>query len=285
MTELIFSSATSNPRFVVQALTAVAWKDQEDQYCSASVSENGILILTEDCATIQASVLLRAGLFSNFSFIRNENFEFPINLSKFVKCLKLFCETATELEIKAKVESEILVEITDSLSTTECIIKTLYYPAAQLNQMPLSKAFSAPDSPEVATFMLKSSLASQMFALPDSTTRSSAPLAITIDYQAKVFEVMVEGAFGAVRSSMDFGLMMSQKSKFNLMEPFKASYPVSSFMSVLKAMALSSETSFRFKGNGMLSVQQAMTNSSAGLVETVVEFILQPMDEPSLLNE
>ena len=284
MSELIFSCSTGNPKFVVQTLMAIEWKDQEDQYCSASVTNEGILILTEDSAILQASVLLRAGLFSNFIIVR-DHFEFRINLSKLVKCLKLFYETATELEIKAKIESEIQIEITDASSTTECIIRTLFYPAAQLNQMPLSRAFSSPDSPEVASFMLKSSIVSQMFLIPDATQRSSLPITITIDAQARVFEVKCEGAFGAVRSAMDFGLMMAQRPKFDLIDPFHASYPVSSFLPVLKSMALSSDTSFRFKGNGMLSIQQAMTSTPAGSVGTVVEFILQPLDDPMSFND
>lgn len=240
------------------------------------------MILIEDSTTIQASVLLRAGLFQNYSLVWEENFEFRINLTKFVKRIKLFSEFATELEIRSKNDAEIQVEITDGLSTTNCTIRTLYYPTAQVNNMTLSKAFSAPDSVEVASYMIRSSIVKEMLVLPDATTKNTVPIKMVIDAVAQLFDVKMEGGFGTVRSTMEFGLLMAQRPKFDLCEPFEACYPISSLVPVLKAMTLSSETSFRFKGNGMLSIQQSISNQSAGSVETVVEFILQPLEDNTL---
>lgn len=282
MSDLIFSCSTDNPKFLAQALQAIAWKEEEDQLCSASVSNDGILILTEDTSTIQASVLLRSGLFQNYALVREENFEFRMNLTKFINCIKLFAETATELEIRSRSDAEIQIEITDGTSTTNCILRTLYYPAAQVNSMTLSKAFSAPDSVEVASFMIRSSIVKEMFILPEASMKNTVPVKMVIDAVARLFEVQMEGPFGTVRSTMDFGLLMAQRPKFDLCEPLEASYPISSLLPVLKAMDLSSDTSFKFKGNGMLSIQQAISNQTVGDVGTVVEFILQPLEDNNL---
>ena len=278
---LIFSCSTNNPKLVIQSLTAISWKEQDDQYCSVNVSPEGILFVTEDSSTIQASVLLRSNLFSNFFFSKNDSFEFRLNLSKLVKCLGLFSETANYLEIKSKIESgsEIEINIIDPYSITTCKIMTHLMISNQGPDMTLSKLFGDSNSIEVASFLIQSSILKEMFILPELTQKNSLPLTLTIDSDSKIFEVKAEGSFGFVRSSMDFGILIAYKPKFDLTEPLIVSYPISSFIPVLKAMNISSDTRFRFKGNGMLSAQQAISNQFSSNVETVVEFILQPIEE------
>ena len=70
---------------------------------------------------------------------------------------------------------------------------------------------------------------------------------------------------------------MVQKVQINVEDKMTTNFPVYSLTPVLDAMALSNESKFIFKENGVLTVQQGVKGD--GGVETIVEFILQPLEE------
>ena len=281
--ELIFACDTDSPKSFSVALSAIAWKQPESQSCCVSASTSGLLFLTEDASCLQASVFLKSSLFRNFKFMERDPYEFRLNLTALVNCLSVFGDTATYLGIQVLRDSDLRLMIQDQGSKTDCVIRTIHCPSEQMNQPNLSDAFSARDSPEIASFLISSYVCRELFRFPNERKNKSCAIAMTINVESRTFEVKAEGAFGAVKSVIPFSQADFQRVNLNLSHNFTANYPVWSLTPVLAAMSNSFETKFKFKGNGMLAVQHGIraTTSLTG-IETVVEFILQPLDESVL---
>jgi cell cycle checkpoint protein len=282
MVDLIFSCATDCPKFFAQALTAIAWRGSESQPCNVVVSKHGILFLTEDTSVLQGSVFLKATLFRSFATVRPDHYEFRVNLTALVNCLNLFAETATSIELSADVGSDLRVQIVDVGSTTDCTIRTLHSTNEIVAQPTLSDAFASTDSTEVVSFEISSVVVREMFRFPNERKNKAVSIEMTIDPNSRAFEVKAEGAYGLVRSMIPFSQPDFQHVKLGITERFTANYPVWSLTPVLDAMPDSYETKFKFKNNGMLAVQQGIKGHHGSGVETIVEFILQPLDEPGI---
>ena len=280
MDDFIFSCSADIPLFVAQSLSAIAWKRPDDQISTVSITKDGILVLTEDTKTMQATVFLKRNMFRTYVFLQDDAYDFRINLTPLVDALNIdFIKTANRIEIRVNKNTDLQVEIIDISSVTECTFRTLNYSTAQINGSNLlSFEFSSPDSPEVASFSMDSPYALSLLNVPKETHLNSCSLTMEIDPKDKVFIVKAEGAYGVVRSKLDFKQPYLQKVRIDLVEPLTAEYPMQSLNPVINAMSFSNETKFRFKGNGMLSIQQAISNRAAGAVETVVEFVLQPIE-------
>lgn len=278
MNEYTFSCETDSPKPVIQALLAIKWKNSDPQPCSVSVSSTGILFLTEDVSVLQANVYLKNPLFSRFYFNKNESedsFVFRVNLTSLVDSLNVFAETASHLKIYIMKDatSDLRISIEDGTSITECTLRTLH---CSPDQTELSKAYTLTDLRDAAQFIVGSFIVREMFRFPNDSKNKSVGVAMTIDPIQKRFEVRAEGAFGVETSIMSLTNMI-QKVQIDIEERMTTNFPVSSLTPVLKAMAISSESKFIFKENGVLTVQQGVKGD--GGVETVVEFILQPLEE------
>ena len=280
MNDFIFSCSADIPQFVAQSLSAIAWKRPDDQISTVSITKDGILILTEDTKTMQATVFLKRNMFRTYLFLQDDAYDFRINLTPLVDALNIdFIKTATRIEIRVNKNTDLQVDIIDNSSVTECTFRTLNYSTAQINGTNLlSFEFSSPDSPEVATFSMDSLHAFSLLNVPKETHFNSCSIVMEINPIDKLFIIKAEGAYGVARSTMDFKQPYLQKVKIVLVETLTAEYSMQSLNPVINAMSFSSETKFRFKGNGMLSIQQAISNRAVGAVETVVEFILQPIE-------
>jgi len=275
MIDTVFACSTTKPKVVSQALLAILWKEQEDQYFSAIVDNNGIVIITEDCSSIEASVLLSSRMFNTFNFYKNEPFIFRANLSQLIKCVSLFSETASNMEIKATSETEIIIDIFDTFSTTTCKVRTHFSQKIEQN---LSDSFKSANSPDVASFIVPSARIKELFVIPEASHRNSIPLTISINNN-HVFEIKAEGSYGKVQSSVDLDQFKVMNAKYNMYEPFSASYHINSLLPAIKAMSTSLDTDFTFKGNGLLMIKQAFSKPNGGFVETAVEFIIAPVKE------
>ncbi|KAH0793621.1 cell cycle checkpoint protein RAD1 [Histomonas meleagridis] len=281
MTEFVFSCTSDSPKAIAQSLIAIAWKQPENQSCSVNVSRNGILFLTEDVGVLQANVLLGASMFRQYALLTENAYDFHINLTSLAYCLSVFTETASTIEFKVA-DSELIIQIHDRGSLTECSIRTIHYPADQSNQPNLSDAFSSLDSPEVAQFQIASANAREMFRFPNEQKNKSVGISMSIDPDEKTFGVRAEGAYGAVESIMLFSQPILKRIRLDLQEKLVAHYPVSSLTPMLKAMSISNETNFKFKSNGMVAVQQAIKSSNVSGNDIYVEFIIQPSEESLL---
>ena len=278
--ELVFSCDSDAPKAFAIALSAIAWKQPESQSCCVNISQSGLLFLTEDTSCLQASVFLRSTLFRNYKFMISEPYEFRLNLTALVNCLNVFGDTATYLGIQVVMDSDLKLTIQEPGSRTDCVIRTVHCSSGQMNQPNLSDAFTARDSPEIASFLISSFVCRELFRFPNERKNKSVAIALSINVENRSFGVKAEGTFGAVRSVIPFSQADFQRVSIDTSRNFTACYPVSSLTPVLSAMANSYETKFKFKGNGMLAVQQGIkaTSSMSG-IETVVEFILQPLDD------
>jgi cell cycle checkpoint protein len=275
----LFACSTDCPKFFAQALAAVAWRGPESQPCSVRISNPGLLFLTEDTNVLQASVSLKATLFRSFAFTGTDPYDFRVNLTALVSCLSLFAETATSIELAVDIGSDLRIRIADSGSTTECSIRTLHAEAELLNQPILSEAFMSKDCSEVASFIISSVVLREMFRFPNERKNKAVSIAMVIDPASRSFEVKAEGAYGVARSIIPFTQPDFLRVTLGVSERFAASYPVWSLTPVLNAMADSYETKFKFKGNGMLAAQLGIKGYQASGIETIVEFILQPLEE------
>jgi cell cycle checkpoint protein len=280
--DFIFSCSSDSPRLFSQALNAIAWRQPESQACSIRVSEAGMMFVTEDVKVLQANILFKASIFQSFTLRSSEPYEFRVNLTSLVHCLSVFAETASLLDISGGSESDLRVRICDMGSVTECSIRTLHSTPDQLNQRTLTDAFSARDSVEICYFDISSLVLREVFRFPNERKNKSVSIEMMIDRPNNRFVVKAEGAYGAVRSVIDFDHHDFQKKRILIDDTFAASYPVASLTPMLAAMSQSFETRFTFKDNGMLAAKLGMrgTSSISGL-ETVVEFILQACDDSS----
>lgn len=279
MSEYIFSCETDNPKPVFHALFAIKWKSSDPQPCSASVSAQGILFFTEDVSVLQASVYLKNDLFPRYYYNKeneSESFEFRINLTSLVDCLKVFEESASHLKIyiMKDTSTDLRIYIEDSGSSTECTLKTLH---CSPDQSELSKAYTYPNLKDAAQFLIGSPIATEMFRYPNDSKNKSVGIAMTINPEEKTFEVRAEGAFGAETSIMPLLTNIIQKVQIDIEEKMTTNFPVYSLTPVLEAMKLSTDSRFIFKENGVLTVQQYIKGD--GGIQTVVEFILQPLEE------
>jgi cell cycle checkpoint protein len=277
--DILFSCSTDSPKFFAQALNAIAWRSPENQSCSVSISAPGILFVCEDSAILQASVFLKATLFRSYDFPGQEPYNFRVNLTSVVQALKLFAETATSLDLSVDSASDLRIKISDQGSVTDCTIRTLHCPPELVNQLALTDAFSSRDSLEIVSFVISSVVAREMFRFPNERKNKAVSIEMTIDPIARTFAVKAEGAYGLVRSVIAFSNLDFHHVKLDIEQPFAAVYPVWSLTPVLDAMAASFETKFKFKGNGLLAVQQGIKGSHGSGIETIVEFILQPLEE------
>lgn len=279
MSEYIFSCETDSPKPVFHALFAIKWKSSDPQPCSASVSSKGILFLTEDISVLQANVFLKNSLFPRFYYNENndsgESFEFRVNLTSLVDCLKVFAETASHLKIciMKDAATDLKISIEDGNSITDCTLRTLH---CSPDQSDIDKAYTLTNAADAAQFSIGSKIAREMFRYPNDSKNKSIGIAMTIDPIEKTFEVRAEGAFGAETSIMSL-TTMTQKVIIRIEERMTTNFPVSSLTPVLDAMDLSIESKFIFKENGVLTVQQGVKGD--GGIDTIVEFILQPLED------
>lgn len=212
--------------------------------------------------------------------MRNTSYEFRINLTSLVYCLNIFVESATNVEIRAREETDLEVNIYDLGSITDCTIRTLHYPNTGHANQSLSDVFSNRDYPEVASFQTQSVIFREMFRFPNEQHYNSVSMSVTIDPEKRTFEVKADGSYGTTRSVMSLDKQSYlQKIDIKLTEPLTACFSVAAMTPVLKAMALSTDTKFLIKSNGMLAITQGIRSSIGSNVETVVEFILQPIEE------
>ena len=169
-------------------------------------------------------------------------------------------------------DSELRINITDTnaISISDCTIRTLHsYP--EQNNFPKDISLIQ----DAAQFTIFSNIVREMFRYPNDTKNKSVGIGITVDPVEKLFEVRASGIFGNAITRMQ--LLAEHKVKFQIQEKLTAYFPVSSLTPVLKAMELSSRTLFIFKIDGVLRVQLGITGDSG--IETIVEFILQPLEE------
>lgn len=213
----------------------------------------------------------------------SDAYEFRLNLTALVNCLSLFGDTAGYLGIQVIRDSDLRFMIQEQGSKTECVIRTIHCPSDQVNQPNLSDAFTSRDSPEIASFWISSYVCRELFRFPNERKNKAAAISLTINVEARTFEVKAEGAYGAVKSVIPFSQADFQRVNLSLSHNFTANYPVWSLTPALSAMSNSFETRFKFKGNGMLAVQHDIraTTSLTGIA-TVVEFLIQPLDDSIL---
>jgi cell cycle checkpoint protein len=146
-------------------------------------------------------------------------------------------------------------------------------------QPSLTDAFASHDSVEVASFVIISDVVREMFRFPNQAKNKSVSVRMSIDVTARTFEVRAEGSYGVAKSVIPFSQSDFQKVNIDLQENFSALYSAVSLTPVLNAMSLSFETKFKFKSNGMVAIQQGIRGASMSGIETVVEFILQPVED------
>lgn len=279
--DIVFLCSLDSPKSFSLALTSIAWKEPESQSCYVRIDDNGLLFVTEDASCLQASVFLKASLFKSYTFLDADAYEFKLNLTSLVHCLSVFGDTALTLDVKIAKGSDLQLKIHDQGSTTECLIRTLHC-AEQSLQRSLSDAFSAPDSLEVASFIISSYVCRELFRFPNERKNKAVDITMTINVESRTFEVKAEGAYGTVRSSISLTQADFQRVHIETHRNFSSSFSVWSMSPVLSAMASSYETKFTFKDNGMLAIQQGIKGvSSPSGVDIIVEFILQPLDENS----
>jgi len=280
--ELVFSCSSDAAKAFSVALSAIAWRAPASQSCCVSVREEGILFLTEDVSCLQASVLLKRQFFKSYSIIDLVRYEFRVNLTSLVHCLNVFGDTATSVDMSVLNDAELRLKIYDQGSTTECVIRTMHYPPEQRGDMTLADVFTA-ERGDMCAFMVSSYVCRELFRFPNERKNKAAEIVLTINVENRSFEVKAEGAYGVVRSVVPQNQADFQRVEIHTRENFSARYPGWALTPVLSAMANSFETRFRFKRNGLLSVQQGIkaTGSRSG-VETVVEFIIQALEEVSV---
>ena len=280
MSEYIFSCETESPKNICQSLISIAWKKSEPQSCSISVSNTGILFRTEDQGVLQASVYLRETLFSRFYYCDDVgiNFHFRVNLTSLVDCLRVFADSASHLQIHITKDEEthLRLSIEDGNSITECTLRTLHTTNDQNRSNKITDALSLSESADAAQFKIGSAIVKEMFRFPNDLKNKAVGIQMTIDPIKETFEVRAEGAFGAETSIMNFSNLM-QKLQINIDEKLVSVYPVSSLVPLLSAMDFSNESSFVFRTNGVLSVQEGI--KSEGGMDIIVEFIVQPSQE------
>ena len=188
MSEYIFSCETDSPKLVFHALFAIKWKSSDPQPCSASVSSTGILFLTEDISVLQASVYLKSSLFPRFYFDKDtefgDTFEFRINLTSLVDCLKVFAETAKHLRIYIMKDAttDLRIRIEDVSSITECTLRTLH---CSPDQTELSKAYTYPNLRDAAQFTIGSPIVREMFRYPNDSKNKSVGIAMILKFELK----------------------------------------------------------------------------------------------------
>ncbi|GAQ86775.1 Repair protein Rad1 [Klebsormidium nitens] len=111
---------------LVDALTSIKWKKQQDAICE--LSEHGMLIVVEESSCLQGKVYFRKELFKEYQYHANVRPRFGVSLTTLVDCLNTFASTAgtTALELRYPgTDMELILRLTDeSRMCTDAEIRT-----------------------------------------------------------------------------------------------------------------------------------------------------------------
>ncbi|CAM6100899.1 unnamed protein product [Calypogeia fissa] len=107
-----------NVQGLVDALTSVHWKKQQDAVCE--LSEHGIVITVEEWGCMQARVFFRKELFRNYDYQLQGRSKFGVSLGLLVDSLNTFTSSSgtTALELRYPVdEMQLLLKLIDAHDT------------------------------------------------------------------------------------------------------------------------------------------------------------------------
>ena len=256
---MIFACATDRPKHFVQALTAISLGG-DSQTASFRVSDDGFVFATKEKQTFLGMVTIPSTQFKSFIYVpQEEEQNFSLNLSKLINCMRIFANSAKELEFKAKSDSEIEIIITDTDSITTSIIRCLI-------SDPIDTAEA--DFDPVFDISIHSDALRELFRFPTDPKNSSYSVTLVANQTTKKFSVAAEGAYGDVIAEMPQTL-----AEWKIIEnpqEIQASYTSQSILPFLHGLSLSQEARVRMSSNGVFKVNVDVHGSS-------VVFIIEPL--------
>ena len=256
---MIFTCSTDKPKQIVQAISAISF-GEENQTATMTVSDSGFVFATKDKQSFIGVATIPSNVFTSFAFIPEEDEQrFSFNLSKFVNCMRIFADSAMELEFKAKSDAEIEIIITDTDSITTSIIRCLI-------SDPIDTAEA--DFDPVFDISIHSDALRELFRFPTDPKNSSYSVTLVANQTTKKFSVAAEGAYGDVIAEMPQTL-----AEWKIIEnpqEIQASYTSQSILPFLHGLSLSQEARVRMSSNGVFKVNVDVHGSS-------VVFIIEPL--------
>ncbi|EAX90836.1 hypothetical protein TVAG_296060 [Trichomonas vaginalis G3] len=235
---MLFSCATDSPRDLIRVISPAVYK-QHNQLGVLEVDEHGFRFEVNDNSSVSMNIVIPAAKFTSYCFVEANPVRMTINLSKFLSCLKIFSNSSFETIIRAKDLVTIEVEISATMSSAMCFVRTLV-PLPKINFPPIIAEFNA---------TIQTSALYELFKLV------GAPHEIAIrGYSTnKALSITTKCAFGDTSAELKNGIGDFR----GLGDEINSSYSFHSFIPLVKSLWILSgkETLIHISKEGILEVQ------------------------------
>ena len=256
---MIFTCSTDKPKQIVQAISAISF-GEENQTATMTVSDLGFVFATKDKQSFIGVATIPSNVFTSFAFIPEEEEQrFSFNLSKFVNCMRIFADSAMELEFKAKSDAEIEIIITDTDSITTCTIRCIVCDDIDTSQAQFEPVFD---------ILIHSDALRELFRFPADQKNSTYSVTLYGNQILKRFRVSAEGPYGDVVADMPHTL--AEWRVLPNQQEINASFSSQSIIPFLHSLSLSQETHVKISADGLFEAEINVNGAT-------VIFVVQPL--------
>ena len=225
-----------------------------------TVSDSGFVFATKEKQSFLGIVTIPSTIFSSFAFIPKEEIQkFSLNLSKLVNCMRIFADSAMEMEFKAKTDAEIEIIITDTDSVTTCTIRCLVCEEIDTSRSEFDPVFD---------ILIHSDALRELFRFPSDQKNSAYSVALYGNQILKKFRVSAEGPYGDVVADMPQTL--AEWKILQNQQEIQASFSSQSILPFLHSLSLSQETHVKLSSEGLFEAEIMVNEAS-------VVFVIEPL--------
>eukprot|EP00729_Bicosta_minor_P002168 gene2168-25397_t len=237
----------------------------EGQEATFEVQDTGIKMLVDKSKSMQAKVMLSAGLFSEYRFDADEMQGFNINIGHMLECLGIFGGDGTTMRLSyAGYGSPLVMNLEEGGVVTDCNIRTMEA------DVPTEIDIRATEIP--ANIIMKSHWLAEVFAELDST---SELVKIQLSPDQPYFRISTDGDVGT--SQVECPKESDVVESFTCSQQLINRYLMNLIKPSEKALSLSKKISIRMNGWGTLSIQYLVPVDETQSI--FIEFLCLPADD------